>query len=109
MIAEKIMQKMKKGELITDSQNDKRKFVPKEFIDKLFNVKNRVLHKNELTFADLEDKELEDVFWDQALDGLPTKESLDNRVARGELVYVKDYVRSDGTKVSGYYRTYPKG
>lgn len=28
------------------------------------------------------------------------------QVASGDLIYVQDYSRSDGTKVSGYYRTH---
>ena len=35
---------------------------------------------------------------------MPTKEELDKRVHVGELIYVEEYTRSDGTKVSGYYR-----
>ena len=41
-------------------------------------------------------------------DKLPKKSELDKRVRLGELIYVENYVRSDGTKVSGYYRAYPK-
>lgn len=37
---------------------------------------------------------------------MPTKEALDKRVQTGELVYVSEYTRGDGTKVSGYYRSY---
>ena len=33
---------------------------------------------------------------------------LDRRVRFGELIYVENYTRSDGTKVSGYYRRYPE-
>jgi len=40
---------------------------------------------------------------------LPLKSDLDARVCTGELVYVHDYTRADGTKVSGYYRAYPNG
>ena len=40
---------------------------------------------------------------------LPSKEDLDARVRTGELVYVHDYVRANGVKVSGYYRAYPRG
>ena len=39
---------------------------------------------------------------------MPTKKEVDKRVRIGELIYVKDYTREDGTKVSGYYRAYPK-
>ena len=41
-------------------------------------------------------------------DRFPTKEELDKRTRIGELIYVEDYTRSDGTKVSGYYRAYPR-
>ncbi len=33
---------------------------------------------------------------------------MERRVRFGELIYVENYTRSDGTKVSGYYRKYPK-
>jgi hypothetical protein len=48
-----------------------------------------------------------DEFLNQALEQkeLPTKETLDNQVAIGNMIYVKNYERSDGTKVSGYYRS----
>lgn len=39
---------------------------------------------------------------------MPSKEELDKRTRIGELIYVEDYTRSDGTKVSGYYRAYPR-
>ena len=32
---------------------------------------------------------------------------LNKRVQGGELIYVENYVRSDGTKVHGYYRRRP--
>lgn len=59
---------------------------------------------------DLEDPAVQDVYLDQAMEkkGLPTKEEVDKRVLNGGLVYVENYVRSDGTKVSGYYRSYPE-
>ena len=37
---------------------------------------------------------------------MPTKEELDKRVYLGNLIYVEEYTRSDGTKVSGYYRRF---
>ena len=39
---------------------------------------------------------------------MPTKKELDKRTRIGELIYVEEYTRSDGTKVSGYYRAYPR-
>ena len=38
----------------------------------------------------------------------PSKEDMERRVRFGELLYVENYTRSDGTKVSGYYRRYPQ-
>lgn len=38
---------------------------------------------------------------------IPTKENLDKRVQSGELIYVEDYTRGNGTKVHGYYRRRP--
>lgn len=110
MIAEKIMQKMKSGELITKPFTDKRKFIPHDFIDKVLNHRNRVFHKGEVTMNDLDNPVLKDVFLDQALERkkMPTKKELDRKVASGELIYVEKYERSDGTFVSGYYRSYPK-
>lgn len=38
----------------------------------------------------------------------PTRENLNKLVKKGELIYVDNYTRADGTKVSGYYRSHPK-
>ena len=53
---------------------------------------------------------LYDLYLDNLVDisPMPTKKEVDKRVRIGELIYVKDYTREDGTKVSGYYRAYPK-
>ena len=37
----------------------------------------------------------------------PQKSELDLRSNLGELIYVDNYKRSDGTMVKGYYRRYP--
>ena len=37
----------------------------------------------------------------------PTEKNLNKRVQNGELIYVENYTRSDGTKVHGYYRRRP--
>lgn len=111
IIAEKVMEKMKKGELITNPYTDQRKYTENSLMDKIFNLKNRVFHQNEISMKDLDDPQIMDAFLDQALDkeAFPTKEDLDKKVANGELIYVNNYERSDGTKVSGYYRSVPKG
>ena len=36
--------------------------------------------------------------------GLPTIKNLEKRVSNNELIYVESYTKTDGTKVSGYYR-----
>ena len=110
MIAEKVMQKMKKGELITNPFTDKRNYVKQIFKDRILDPANRVFHKGEVTMNDLDNPKIKDVYLDQALENkqLPTKEELEKRVSTGELVYVEKYTRSDGTTVSGYYRSYPK-
>ena len=38
---------------------------------------------------------------------LPQEDDLKQRVQSGELIYVHNYERQDGTKVSGYYRSKP--
>lgn len=109
IIAERVMIKMRAGKLITNPFTDTRKFNEKTFKDRIFDIKNRVFHKNEVSMKDLDNPVLRDVYLEQALEyePMPTKEALDKRVQTGELVYVSQYTRGDGTKVSGYYRSYP--
>lgn len=110
IVAEKVIQKMRKGDLITNPKTDNRKFDEKRFKDRILNLKNRIFHKNEISMNDLKNNpEIMDIYLDQALEkeGLPTKEELNSRVSSGNLVYVENYERLDGTKVSGYYRSYP--
>jgi hypothetical protein len=83
--------------------------------DKFFNPKNRVFYENEFNPAlaprgsnnDIGIQEMIKQYYENDYH-LPQKEELDSRVRSGELVYVHDYTRADGTKVSGYYRAYPK-
>jgi hypothetical protein len=53
---------------------------------------------------------LYDLYIDKITDWkpFPSKKELNKRVRIGELIYVEEYTRSDGTKVSGYYRAYPR-
>lgn len=72
---------------------------------------DRVLYQGEINPKDLEEgTPLYDLYLDQLLDQnpMPAKKELDKRTRIGELIYVKEYTRSDGTKVSGYYRAYPR-
>lgn len=80
-------------------------------LDEIFNTKNRVLYQGELNLEDLEEgTPLYDLYIDNIIDKnpMPTKKEVDKRTRIGELIYVEEYTRSDGTKVSGYYRAYPR-
>ena len=109
IVAEKVYKHMKNGDLITNPFTDKRRYNEKTFKDRIYDSKNRVFHENEVSIKDLDNPILRNAFLDQALEyePMPTKEALDKRVQTGELVYVSEYTREDGTKVSGYYRSYP--
>ena len=79
--------------------------------DEVFDTKNRVLYKGEINPDDLEEgTPLFDLYVDNMIDKnpMPTQKEVDKRTRIGELIYVEEYTRSDGTKVSGYYRAYPK-
>ena len=79
-------------------------------LNEIFNTKNRVLYQGELNLKDLEEgTPLYDLYIDNMIDKnpMPTKKEVDKRTRIGELIYVEEYTRSDGTKVSGYYRAYP--
>ena len=79
--------------------------------DEVFDTKNRVLYQGEINPEDLEEGTLlYDLYMDNIVDKnpMPTKKEVDKRTRIGELIYIEEYTRSDGTKVSGYYRAYPK-
>ena len=79
--------------------------------EEVFDTKNRVLYKGEINHEDLEEgTPLYNLFIENMIDRkpMPTKKELDKRTRIGELIYVEEYTRSDGTKVSGYYRAYPR-
>ena len=80
-------------------------------LDEIFDTKNRVLYNGEINIKDLEEgTPLYDLYIDKITDWkpFPSKKELNKRVRIGELIYVEEYTRSDGTKVSGYYRAYPR-
>ncbi len=99
-----IVEKMRKGELITHP-SDPRRF---ENMDKeLINPTNRVFTENEIKKMGKNvpqyvlDNSMNDYFDGK---GMPTIENLNKRVRNNELIYVDNYTRADGTKVNGYYR-----
>ena len=105
----KIFEKMQAGELITDPLTDKRKFE---------NMELERLTENDKIYSDVQFKNFNEKvqalkmskYMDYIIDNdweIPSKENLDKRVLSGELIYVENYIRSNGTKVSGYYRRKP--
>ena len=107
--SQKIWEKMQQGELITNPMTDKRKFE---------NMELERLTENDRIYSDGEfrnfDEKVKALRYDKYMDyvinnkwEIPSVENLDKRVQRGELIYVDNYTRSDGTKVNGYYRRKP--
>jgi len=71
---------------------------------------NRVFYDGEINPAKTKQDELVEPLLEQFYDNgkkLPPESELQSRVKTGELIYVKDYTKNDGTKVSGYYRRCP--
>lgn len=80
-----------------------------DYKDENFDLKNRVFYDKELDFNQDIDNDTMQSYIRQFLEKnkMPTKTELNKRVHIGNLIYVEEYTRSDGTKVSGYYRAYP--
>jgi len=101
----KIWEKMQRGELITNT-NDKRRYENLEL--ELLNEKDRVYSDGEFKNFDEKVQALKmSKYMDYIVDNnweAPTEKNLNKKVQSGELIYVENYVRSDGTKVHGYYR-----
>ena len=104
-----IWEKMKKGELITNPFTDWRKFENMEL--DLLKDTDKIDTDMDFKKFDAKTKELRAKnYIEQIIDSdwqIPTKENLDKRVRSGELIYVEDYTRGNGTKVHGYYRRRP--
>ena len=84
---------------------------PMYFEEKILDVSNRIFPSNSgIPIKDRSPEEIKQII-NQAFDDggdFPSKSDLDRRVRFGELIYVENYTRTDGTKVSGYYRRYPE-
>ena len=101
----KIYEKMKNGELIIDPY-DKRRYE---------NLELELLTENDKVYSSGEFKNFDEKvqalkmskYMDYIVDNnweAPTEKNLNKKVQSGELIYVENYERSDGTKVQGYYR-----
>lgn len=121
MIAEEIVKRMKKGELITNPK-DKRLYSNKKLgiyeinkirekmkkftgfasdipEDKIFTAEEIGKMTNE------EFEESEDLIYEQLKNyGIPKNFEAEEKARRGELIWVNSYTRDDGTEVRGYYR-----
>ena len=134
IIAEKVWQKMREGKIIldpsgrrtlknngkvtghasdmTDEERERIEQYARE--NELFSPENRVFFDGEMNPvqvpADSPDNNYVEEFIKQYFDNnknLPQEDDLKQRVQSGELIYVHNYERQDGTKVSGYYRSKP--
>ena len=105
----KIWEKIRQGELITNPITDKRKFENME-LERL-TESERVYSNNEFRNFDEKMKEVySKKYIDYIVDNdweVPSVKNLDKKVQSGELIYVNNYTRADGTKVHGYYRRKP--
>ena len=106
--AARIMQKMKRGEMITHP-SDKRDYNNME--KERLKSSDRVYYKGEIEAMDEEIRKAHiEPYMNQAIDNywtIPSQEELDTKVASGDMIYVDAYTKSDGTRVSGYYRRHP--
>ena len=107
--SQKIWEKMQQGELITNPFTDRRRFEYMEL---------ERLTENDRIYSDGEfrnfDEKVKALYYEKYKDyainhhwEIPSVENLNKRVQSGELIYVDNYTRSDGTKVNGYYRRKP--
>jgi len=106
--ASKINKSLKKGELITNP-NDKRRYETMKY-DRLKDS-DRVFYKGEYGTLNKKDQDrFSETYVNQQVDNnytLPSQEQLNKRVISGDLIYVSNYTRGDGTDVRGYYRKHP--
>lgn len=77
--------------------------------DNVVKLENRVFHNEEINPAKSDDKKVVNQVLKQYFENgnkMPTETELKEQVISGDLIFVDNYTRSDGTKVSGYYRTH---
>ena len=81
--------------------------------DELIARVSAILRRTNNEFRDFDEKMKElysSKYMDYIIDNnweIPSVKNLDKKVQSGELIYVENYIRSDGTKVHGYYRRKP--
>ena len=108
LAAEKIIKHMREGDMITHP-SDPRRFWNMDL--ERIKDKDKVFYKGEFDTLDEESQEkMLRQYSRQFVENdwkMPEKAELNKRVVSGELIYIDDYTKADGTKVSGYYRRKP--
>ena len=106
--AEKIVQKMRAGEMITNP-NDLRRFENMEM--ERLNDEDRVFYNGEFSnIKEKVDNRIMSNYLNQAIENnweIDDKATLDKRVSDGELIYVDNYVKANGKRLKGYYKRRP--
>ena len=110
IIADKVMKRMKNGQLIT-SPDDKRKFEEKKYQkitskDANSDDLERIFTAEEIGDMSNDEYSLFEKYLDNQMKtfGIPRRAQADEEVKSGNLIWVNSYIRSDGTEVSGYFR-----
>ncbi len=106
LAAQKIMERMRRGELITNPEKDSRiykeplKVSPKKNVKKYFSLEQ----VKSMTRQDFKEYR-PDIMAQYTTSGFPPDSEIQQKATNGEMVYIQPYERKDGTKVCGYYRT----
>ena len=109
-LAYKVMEKMKKGELITNPFEDKRSYKNlKKYSSQDFGLNvdhKRIITREELAQMPLDKYSEQEEFIYELLNlgNIMSQREAEQRFNSGELIWVDDYFRDDGTHVSGYFR-----
>lgn len=113
LIAEEVMKKMKKGELITNPFNDKRLYEKKSkgsstgFAAPISDIpEGKIFTAEEIGDMSTDDFIKNEKAIDKQLNslGIPKEHEAIKAVQDGSMIWVDPYKRDDGTQVRGYYR-----
>ena len=107
LIAKKVMERMRTGKLITHP-SDKRKYTgfAANIEDETDLPQGKVFTAEEIGNLSTDDFQKFGKYIDKQLKnfGVPYENQAKDMVLKGDLIWVDDYKRNDGTPVKGYYR-----
>ncbi len=109
MIAEEIVKRMKKGDLITNP-GDKRSYLKKirgSQTGFAVNIpENKIFTAEEIDKMPLDEFEKYEAYIDNQMKefGIPKNYQANEEIIKGSMIWVDSYTREDGTQVKGYYR-----